>query len=166
MSASRITLVAFTFSMACSSVSTIPSTSSAIAACDNVDVHEVLNTLKVNTDTILPQIRLVPSSISSATMALSALQSRGTFVKRQSVNDLAALTAGIIKDINTTSNGIENKGYLRKLGLIQVISVSLSKLLFTLDIVASGLLQLVAVLLTGVIGTLVVLLLGLLGVLV
>ncbi|KAK0200649.1 hypothetical protein DFS33DRAFT_1480638 [Desarmillaria ectypa] len=146
-------------------------------------VEDVLHNLKSTTDAILPQIdalvanktatddtvtpllNKVVDAVDAATWSIVSLQVGGLVVKSESNNDVAALAAGIMKDINTTTQGLTTSG-LGLGGLLAVIGLALSKLLATLELVVPGLLALVALLLKGVVGTLVALLLGLLGVII
>ncbi|KAK0454156.1 uncharacterized protein EV420DRAFT_1336754 [Desarmillaria tabescens] len=175
---SRIALFAFTLVTLVTA-----SPASPVARAGPSSVEDVLHNLKSTTDAILPQINAlvanktatdelvtpllnqVVSAVDAATSSIVSLQAGGLVVKRQSDNNVATLAVGIMKDINTTTQGLTTSG-LGLGGLLAVIGLALSKLLVTLELVVPGLLALVALLLKGVVGTLVALLLGLLGIII
>ncbi|KAK0454158.1 uncharacterized protein EV420DRAFT_1645012 [Desarmillaria tabescens] len=149
------------------------------AAAAPTSVQDVLNSLKTTTDAILPQIDalvanktatnttvapLLNQVISAVDTATSSIFSQG-LAGSNNTNDLATLASGIMKDINTSMQGVKNSGCHLD-GLLAVIAVTLTKLLCTLEVVVPGLLKVVALLLKGVVGTVVVLLCGLLGVII
>ncbi|KAK0492945.1 hypothetical protein EDD18DRAFT_1108549 [Armillaria luteobubalina] len=146
-------------------------------------VMDVLTNLKTTTDTILPQIDAlvgnktatvasvtplltqVISAVDGATVSVFSLQAQGVITKRDVKNDVAALAASIMNDINKTTQGLGSSGCgCIGGGLLGVVGATLFKLLVTLELVVPGLLAVIALLLKGVVGTVITLLCGLLGV--
>jgi len=173
MFASRIVSVALFFSTFGLSIA---SPAALAERASPADVQGVLATLKGHTDTILPQIDALSASgtanednvtplvtqlttaIDAATGSLTALSvvPRGTaFFKRQSDDDVAQTLAGIITDITTSFDGLNNSGFKSEkfpglVILLKLLDISLSKLLFSVELLLAGVLKLVAKLLVDV----------------
>ncbi|KAF8880483.1 hypothetical protein CPB85DRAFT_1256126 [Mucidula mucida] len=148
---------------------------------DDADVLNILTTLKGSTDSILPQIdSLVANKQASSSnltplfdqvqtalkTATSSLQGLGANkVKRQTSDELSALLAEIIKDINTSATGANSSTLFGLPGIVSAITLALETLLIELNVIVPGILASVVLLLDGVLGVVVGLLLTLLAIL-
>ena len=144
----------------------------------NADVTGVLNTLKGRTDTILPQINALvasgnvndrnvkplfdqlSSALKTADGSLGKFKAQG-LVSRQNQDEVAAVSADIIKNINATLTS-----FPFDISLISAIGLLLFNLIISLNFLVPGLIAVVVGLLNAVSGVLLTVILALISILV
>jgi len=152
--------------IACGALAVASVLPAAIVKRQDTDVSSVLDTLKTNTDTILPQFAALgdtPDADSTSALVdqlAAALDDANTSLnaispsrKRQTDDATAAQTAAIVENITNTINDFKGHGGGSVPGfdlLIVKIDLNLSVLLKTLEFLIPGLLVLVGELLGGV----------------
>ncbi|EEB98636.1 hypothetical protein MPER_01822 [Moniliophthora perniciosa FA553] len=134
-----------------------------VAKRDNADIQTVLTTLKDQTDAILPQIidlsnsgdasddtvtpliNQLTTALNAATASLGDLEPASSR-KRQSDDDIANLTAGIVTDITNALTSLSAQAAaIPTLGvLLGGVDTSLAQVLRGLETLLAGVLRLVA----------------------